>query len=64
MCWVFATLVVRLVGVEGADGSAVQKEDWETSSNNNSNRRASAPVKAVTKAAGGSDNQGYTREYA
>jgi len=42
MCWVFSTLVVRLVGVEGRDGKAIKKEDWEVNNN-------ATPVKAVKK---------------
>merc|ERR1712128_372872 len=57
MCWVFATLVVRLLGVEGSDGEAVKKEDWEVAD-------TAAPAKAAKKKAetDGNDNQGFSRE--
>ena len=45
MCWVFATLLVRLVGVEGRDGKAVKKEDWETGSINNNSSSLKPAVK-------------------
>jgi CBS domain containing-hemolysin-like protein len=35
MCWVFATLVTRLLKIEDGNGEAVNKEDWEKKKNNN-----------------------------